>query len=123
MAYFTEAATGRRVSRADAHDHLGRRKPGFSEILEDGESVFCSIHMMDAAAPAAPKGLQRDAVESARKAWMADKANAYRTQRTSTAEPVAAASQPRSLRDAKAGVAEARRAWLADKANAYRGNQ
>src|SRR5690606_68846 len=106
----------------------GRAKPGFSRVLEDGEQLGASIFMIDSAPrQITPSATSRNAVDQARRAWMADKSTAYRN-RAPDASPVAAGAGASSRPPVGTGAtprrstAAARRAWLADKETAYRGS-
>lgn len=136
--------TGKRVTRDQAM-FAGRMRQGFSAIVEDGERVRMqpgdylgfNIDMVDSRASRSSvyltdsKPTLEQRVETARRQRMADKANAYRGNRTvSVPAPVRSAPMPsptpapasRSLNDAQAHarIEDARRAWLADKENAHR---
>lgn len=145
---FIESISGRQVDAATALFSDGRTKPGYREILEDGETVRRNMMFMDAAKPTQPKSID----EALRQLF----ATLAKQQNTSVEEMLAAMEQTKleelaadvarqfvsgiagsgvaaHFKDSAALIAEAkaaagrlrvdcaRRRWLADKENAHRG--
>lgn len=129
MPSYIRAATGETVSPSIATFSDGSLRPGFTSVIGDGERLHFHIGFRDAMPGAQPafsndSALDRQAVEDARRAWLSDKATAYRTCRTitpahgtghgtSTSPPRQAQMQNHSA------IRAARDAWLAEKANAF----
>jgi hypothetical protein len=116
LAYFTP--TGIECTYSDAYSG-GKLKPGYKDILGNGESVgFMGFVdrapgkiMFTDSRPA-----DRSGIEAARRAWLDGKANQYR-------QPSAQPQTEHRTADARTGLRDAKAARLARLSTAYRSDR